>query len=183
MQGNPLSSPEYEGFWRECESLGTIVMLHPLITEEFPLMAGYHLNNLVGNPWQTTAAACDLIFSGVFCRYPRLKVLLVHGGGFLPYQIGRMEQSCRVRPECRARLDKSPREVMKTNLYFYGLTHSRESLELLLKTAGVNRVLYGSDYPYDMAEYDQREKLETIGLSPEEIDQICQGNAKKLLRR
>lgn len=178
--GENLSEPKFYPFFEAAERLGMTVMIHPLITNDDPRMAKFHISNLVGNPWQTTVAAENLIFSGIFDRLPELKIMLVHAGGFLPYQIGRMEHGWKVRDEARENITVSPREIMRRSLYFDALAHDENALSYLVGAVGEDNVLYGSDYPYDMAEYDQVDKAKAAGLSDTAIEKMSEANAKRL---
>lgn len=181
VAGNNLAEKGFWPFFEAAEALGMGLMIHPLITNDIAQMKDYHISNMVGNPWQTTVAAENLIFAGVFEQFPGLKVLLVHGGGFLPYQLGRMGHGYTVRPETRANIADRPEEYVKKNIFFDGLTHSKEALDFLLKVAGKEKVLFGTDYPYDMAEYDQMEKARSLGLTGQDLEKLAANNAEKWL--
>ena len=107
--------------------------------------------NTVGNPFETTAAVASLIFGGVLTRLPGLKILCAHGGGAIAFLLGRLHHGWTVRPESRAHLDRPPAEVLRT-LHFDSITHSPAALEFLINTVGGDRVLYGTDDPFDMAD-------------------------------
>lgn len=181
INGKNPSEAEFEPFFEAAAALGVTIILHPLIINSDPLMKDYHISNLVGNPWQTTVAAGNMIFSGMFSRIPDLKICLVHGGGFLPYQLGRMCHGYKVRQEAKKHIDRAPDYYVRNNIYFDGLTHSRESLEFLIKVFGSERVMYGTDYPYDMAEYDQIEKMIQLGFADEDILKVACKNAESIL--
>ena len=112
-------------------------------------LSSYYLNNLIGNPLDTTIAAASLVFSGVLERYPALRICLAHGGGFVPYQAGRFVHGWQVRTEPKRTLRKPPTDE-PARFYFDTIVHSKDVLEFLVGTAGADRVLLGSDYPFDM---------------------------------
>jgi aminocarboxymuconate-semialdehyde decarboxylase len=143
-------------------------------------LSSYYLNNLIGNPLDTTIAAACLVFSGVLERHPSLKICLAHGGGFVPYQAGRFLHGWHVRKEPKSKLPKPPTESLG-RFYFDTIVHSKDVLEFLVGNAGVNRVLLGSDYPFDMGMPDG--VLQVRGLSIPASDQasILGGRAKALL--
>src|SRR3546814_240361 len=97
-----LDDPSLDPFWAAADELGAFILIHPSMGGgERPEFARYYLNNLVHNPLETTFAAAHLVFSGIMERHPRMKVCLVHGGGFLPYNMGRLRRGRLVRPETR----------------------------------------------------------------------------------
>lgn len=183
VAGWNLDDPSLEPFWDAAEALGALIFIHPFNTLETatPRLRSYYFSNLIGNPLDTTIAAASLIFGGVFERHPRLKVCLAHAGGYLPYQLGRLQHGFAVRPEGKARTQRPPAEFFGL-LYFDSLSHSAASLEFLVKLVGADHVLLGSDYPFDMAESEPVRMVEALpGLSQAERDAILFENAERLL--
>jgi len=142
----------------------------------------YYLQNLIGNPLETTIAVAALIFGGVMERHPRLRVGLVHGGGFAPYQIGRWRHGWEVRPEPRARLhEMSPQEMLR-RFTFDSLTHDAASLRDLGERFGWANIVVGSDYPFDMGPADPVGEVEGLGLDGDIAAAVLEGNAERFLR-
>src|ERR1700755_2848340 len=125
------------------------MMIHPGHVAGADRLSSYYLTNLIGNPLDTTIAAASLVFGGVLERHPTLKICLAHGGGFVPYQAGRFVHGWHVRAEPKSKLAKPPPESLK-RFYFDTIVHSKEALAFLVGNAGTDRVLLGSDYPFDM---------------------------------
>jgi aminocarboxymuconate-semialdehyde decarboxylase len=149
VQGNNLDDPALEPIWAAAAALDALLLIHPVTVAGADRLRSYYLANLIGNPLDTTIAAACLVFGGVLDRHPDLKVLLVHGGGFVPYQAGRWVHGWHVRPEPKINLKQSP-EPWIERFYYDTILHSVERLEFLVRSAGAARVLLGSDYPYDM---------------------------------
>ena len=180
VAGKNLDDPELEPVWATAAELDAFILLHPINVAGVDRLSSYYLNNLIGNPLDTTIAAACLVFSGVLERHPSLKICLAHGGGFVPYQAGRFLHGWHVRKEPKNKLPKPPTESLG-RFYFDTIVHSKEVLEFLVGNAGVNRVLLGSDYPFDMGMPDG--VLQVRGLSIPASDQasILGGRAKVLL--
>ena len=180
IAGKNLDNPELEPVWATAAELGAFILLHPINVAGIDRMSSYYLNNLIGNPLDTTIAAACLVFSGVLERYPTLKICLAHGGGFVPYQAGRFVHGWHVRTEPKSKLPKPPTESL-ARFYFDTIVHSKEVLEFLVGNAGAERVLLGSDYPFDMGMPDG--VLQVRGLSIPAADQadILGGRAQALL--
>src|SRR5262249_20369744 len=115
--GKNLDDPDFEPLWQAAEELGAFLFVHPNNVAGADRMKSYYLNNLIGNPLDTTIAAACLVFGGVLDRHPRLKICLAHGGGFLPYQSGRWTHGWDVRPEPRKNVPKRPEQIHKRFLY------------------------------------------------------------------
>ena len=174
-----------EAFWpvyEELSALGLPVFLHPLnVIGGTDRLKEYFFANLLGNPFDNAVAAAHLIFSGVMDRFPKLEVVLPHGGGAFPFLVGRLEHGWRVRPEAR-HLERSPREYV-SRFYYDTITHDRAALRYLIDLVGADRVLLGSDYCFDMGYEEPRLVLtEHDGISDEEKLAILEGNARRLLR-
>lgn len=122
-------------------------------------------------------AASSLIAGGVFNRFGGLQVMLVHGGGYLPYQAGRLDHAFHVRPAGEFSCRREPSSYIRSNLWFDALVFRPEALNLLLSMAGEDRICYGTDAPYDMADYAQLERF-TSRLAR---DKAAFENAKSLL--
>lgn len=178
INGLCLDDPSFLPVYKVLERHRMLLMLHPLISNRDSKTMRYHLSNVVGNPYQTTAAACNLIAGGVLDQAPALQVLLVHGGGFLPYQLYRLDHAYQARPQDGFLCSFSPRSYLRRNFYFDALLFGAEPLELLLTMAGADRVLFGTDYPYDMADENQLERITDADVQAA----VARGNAQRVLK-
>jgi aminocarboxymuconate-semialdehyde decarboxylase len=180
IRGKELSDPSFLPVFERIHALGMPIFLHPLNVIGVQRLTSYYLHNLLGNPFDTAVAAANLIFSGVLDRFPKLTVCLPHAGGALPYLIGRLNRGWKVRPECKA-LKKPPSSYMRRFTYDT-ISHAPESLSYLIDLVGVDRVMLGSDYCFDMG-YEQPVKVVTaLKLSPADQEKILSANAARLLR-
>ena len=122
----------------------------------------------------------SLVFGGVLERYPRLKICLSHGGGYVPYQAGRFQHAYDVRPEAKAHLPYGPGASLG-RLYYDTILHSKPALEFLISSAGPDRVLLGSDYPFDMGNLDCVARVRALSIESEARDLILGGYARTVL--
>jgi aminocarboxymuconate-semialdehyde decarboxylase len=182
VDGVELDDPGLEPFWAAAEELRCLLVIHPYASLAGRNVHRYALNNLIGNPAESTVAVGHLIFGGVLERHPDLKVCLVHGGGFAPYQIGRWDRGWSTGFRGAAEhLTRSPGEWLRS-LYFDTVLHSARSLQLLVDTVGVERVVLGSDYPFVMGEPEPVAALAALGtLSDQDRQRILDGNVGALL--
>lgn len=183
VDGRDLDDPDLDVFWSTAEELAAIVLVHPYQSLAGRGVSRYFLGNLVGNPAESTIALGHLVFGGVLERHPELRMCLVHGGGFAPYQAGRWDRGFRVNARgAAANLTRPPSEWLR-HLYHDTVLHSPASLRFLIDTVGVERVVLGSDYPFEMGD---PEPLTTIGdvpgLTAQERSLIVRGNLERLLR-
>jgi aminocarboxymuconate-semialdehyde decarboxylase len=182
VNGKNLDWPELWPFYARVEKLGAFVLVHPGVPPGAAQMKDYALFNLVGYPFVTSLAAASLIFGGVLEDFPRLKFCFAHGGGFLPYQRGRLEHGYRVKPECRRKIPRPPDDYVRL-IYFDTVTHYLPALEYLIRTAGIDNVLMGSDYPFDVNDPDPVETVRSLeSISSEGKRKIWGENAARLLR-
>lgn len=179
LERRTLDEPEFFPFFQRCAELGVPVFLHPYYVGPKPMIDRYYLTNSIGNPLDTTIAIANLIHSGVLERLPDLKLVLAHGGGFFPYQRGRLDHAFRVRPEPRAVTKRPPSEHL-AGVYYDTITHYPPALRYLVETAGADNVLLGSDHPFDMGPDDPSEVVAEAGLSPRAVEAVLGGNAVRL---
>jgi aminocarboxymuconate-semialdehyde decarboxylase len=179
LNGRDLDHPEYYPLWKRIRDLDVFVLLHPgFVTVSPPRLGRYFLNNLIGFPTDTTIAAACLIFSGIMQELPGLKCCLAHGGGFLPYQIGRLDRGFDAHPACSGFLSVPPSELMRA-FYFDTLTHGDDALRFLFETVDRRKIVYGSDYPFEMLDETGPERvLRLSGVSEPEIIAALGGNAE-----
>ena len=176
VQGRNLDDPALEPLWTEAAALGVFMIVHPMNVAGADRLRSYYLNNLIGNPLDTTIAAACLVFGGVLERHPQLKVCLLHGGGFVPYQAGRWVHGWQVRPEPKVNVKESPQKWID-RFYYDTILHAKPQLEFLVGSVGPSRVLLGSDYPYDMGTFECVRQVKALSINDADKAKVLEGNA------
>jgi aminocarboxymuconate-semialdehyde decarboxylase len=181
VRGVFLGDDRFEPFWEAAEDTGALVFVHPT-TRGFdsPAFQDYYLWNTVANPLETATTAAHMVVAGVMERHPELRVLLAHGGGALLAVRGRMRHAHGFQPQAKARLSEPPEESIR-RFHFDTLTHDDALLRALIEFAGPDRVLLGSDYPFDMGDSRHVDTVRALGLAPEVEAAILAGNAERIL--
>jgi aminocarboxymuconate-semialdehyde decarboxylase len=180
VNGRNLDDPALGTFWSTAAELDAFIFIHPHAGAAGERLNEYYLKNLVGLPFETTIAGACLVFGGVLERYPRLKICLSHGGGFVPYQAGRFQHGWKVRGEPRLHLKEPPSKSLD-RLYYDTILHSKPTLEFLICSVGPDHVLLGSDYPFDMGNVDCVARVKEAEIAAEARDFILGGYARTLL--
>jgi aminocarboxymuconate-semialdehyde decarboxylase len=182
IEGARLSEPRFRPVLRRAQELGVLVFLHPYYVGNKAGLEHYYLTNLVGNPLETALTVADLMFSGTLDELPDLKIGLAHGGGFLPYQIGRLVHGHKVRSETRARSASSPLDLLR-RFYFDSVVFEPQALGFLVDLVGAERVFLGTDAPFDMGDETPLTTLANApGLTEVQRAQVAAGTARALLQ-
>jgi aminocarboxymuconate-semialdehyde decarboxylase len=179
--GRALGDPGFDPFWREAVDLGVPVILHPYALEAVERFGRHYLHNLVGYPFETTLAAGSLVLGGTLDRFAALDVVLVHGGGFLPYHAGRFDRAHEARPEARADGAGRPSGYLR-RFHYDTLVQSPSALAFLVQTVGEDRVVLGSDHPFWLGDPAPLDAVRSAGLTRAAQDAILGGNAVRLFR-
>lgn len=180
--GTNLDAKDFAPFYAKVEELDVPVFIHPVEVLGMGRLKSYYLRNLVGNPTETAVAAASLIFGGVLKEFPRLKFYLAHGGGSCPYLLGRWDHGWKVRPEGKVAIERTPSEYFKL-FYFDSIVHSPSILGYLIRSVGAERIMLGTDYPFDMGNYDPLGVLATApNVSESERERIHGANAAALFK-
>jgi len=165
-QATPIDAPELDPVLLTAERLGVPLVLHPYYVGPKPGLEDFYLVNSMGNPLDTSVAAVRLIHSGALDRHPDLRVALVHAGGFLPFQLGRFDRAFAVRREPRAHIDHPPSSYLN-RFWMDSITHADRALAFLRDLIGDDRLVLGTDLPFDMADPEPVARLERVGVSPD----------------
>ena len=180
INGRDLSDPMFAPFWAAAERLGAVVLLHPLGFTHGERLSEFYFSNVIGNPLETTIALHHLIFGGVLERHPKLKIVAVHGGGYLAGYSGRIDHAWGARSDCRGSLPLPPTTYLK-RVFVDTVVFTPHQLEALLKVFGPDQILMGTDYPYDMAEADPIGHVRSLeGLDESIARKLIGGNSQKL---
>lgn len=180
--GRELSDPAYEPFWSRAEETGALLFLHPFGCTLDERLDRWYLSNVVGQPTENAVALSHLIFSGVLDRHPELKLIVAHGGGYLPTHIGRSDHAWSARSDAGAGCAHLPSSYLR-RLYFDSLVHDPHVLRELIRAVGADRVLLGSDFPFDMGTEDPVGALRAARLPDADFHAVRGGNAAALLRK
>ncbi len=167
-----LSDPKFRAVLRRIEEMKVMIFAHPNTQGSGGRLDCHYLTNLIGNPLDTTIMVGKMMFSGALDELKDLKILLAHGGGFLPYQIGRFVHGHKVRPDTAANTKSDPL-LMLRRFWFDALTHSPESIRHLIDVIGSEKIVLGTDAPFDMGEMAPVDRVEmTPGLTQQERENI-----------
>jgi len=182
-------SEEFDCFWAKAQELDVLVFMHPDNPAGTELMGSFGLRLVCGNPADTTLSLGILVYSGVFDRFPRLKLCTCHGGGFFPYHLGRFDREFLTAEQAARRADRpnAPRcsavpSAYLKNLYFDTLVYEVETLDFLRRTVGAEHLLLGTDFPYVLGDWFSVDKIEGLPCPADEKRLILEGNARSLLK-
>lgn len=181
VDGSDLSAARLEPFWAKVEEMGVIVFIHTAGFTHPDRLKEHYFLNLIGHPVEASIAVSYLIFDGVMERHPGLKIVVSHGGGYLPSYAGRMDHAYHARADVREGLPHPPTHYLK-RFYFDTVVFEPDQLEFLIQKYGADHILLGTDYPYDMGEEDPVGLLQKVdSLSEDEFAAVRGGNAASLL--
>jgi aminocarboxymuconate-semialdehyde decarboxylase len=182
INGRTFDEPEFLPFWQAAEQLDALIFVHqggPTLVNQ--RTNRYHLFNTIGNLVDRTVTFASLVFGGVMDQCPDLKVCLAHGGGYTCFGIGRMDRGWQVRSEARVNIQQPPSAYL-SKFYYDCLTHSEAALRYLIDTVGIDRIVFGTDWPADMAiDWPVSWVLSLESLTQEEKEAILWKNLEKLL--
>ncbi len=184
VNGKNLTDPslKLDKFFARCEELGVVIFMHPLGYTQADRLTNHYFNNVIGNPLESTVAVSHLIFDGVMARYPKLKIVVAHGGGFIAHYWARMDHAWRARADCRTVIKRKPSSYLE-KFYFDSITFDPEMLKRLIDRFGADHVVLGTDYPYDMGEEDPLGLIAQVKRLPRASRDLIQGgNAARLLK-
>ena len=183
VRGELLAEQRFRPVLRRAQELGVFIFTHPYVAGSLPPDLGcYYLGNLAGLPLDTALMAAHLMFSGALDELPDLDIVLAHGGGYLPYQIGRLDHGYKVRKEARANTSSSPLKLLR-RFHFDALTHDADALRFLVAKAGAERVMIGTDAPFDMAEEDPLAMINALGVTEHERERDTGAQCARVARR
>lgn len=172
-----LDALELRPFFEAAQDLGAAILVHPWDMMGTDSMPKYWMPWLVGMPAEQSRAACALIFGGVLEQFPRLKIMLAHGGGSFPFTIGRIEHGFNMRPDLVATDNpRNPREYF-SQLFFDSCVHDNQALRFLIDTVGIDRVMLGTDYPFPLGEQEPGSGIQALQLSHAEQEQLFHASA------
>ena len=190
VNNEDLGLAKFDPFWAKAEQLGAVIFIHPQangVAAEIPnrLRGNGLLVNIIGNPLETTLALTHLIFDGTLDRFPRLKILGAHGGGYLPSYAARSDLGCLTQPtQCpggpHGPIKKKPTEYLK-QMYYDTMVFTPEGLRHLAAEIGTSQLVIGTDWPYPWTSEAVDHVLGTPGLTDDQKAAILGGNAMKLL--
>jgi len=179
MDGEEISAERFRPFWVKAEELGAVVMIHPNGFTGGERFSDYYFSNVIGNPLETTTALHYIIFNGLLRDLPDLKIFAAHGGGYLPSYSGRIDHAWGARKDCHTDLPEPPTHYLK-KVWIDSVVFTHHQLEYLVQQYGSDKVIMGSDYPFDMADYDPVEHIASSALSDEDKAKVAGLTAVKL---
>ncbi len=172
-----LDDPDLDPFWQAASDLGATVYIHPMFGCGDPRLADYDMINAVGRGVDTTTAIARLLFSGHLTRYPGMNVVLSHGGGAIPYMLGRLARNAEIHPGAYAH----PAEGF-AKLYFDSVLFDVRALRFLCETAGAGKIVLGSDYPFPIGDLEPCRVVREAGFGEIDTSAILGGTAARLFR-
>ena len=180
--GKYFDNKDFDPFWAKAQELDVLMIMHPEWVAGGDKMNPYSLRNICGNPADTTLSVAYMMYTGIFDRFPNLKLGLLHGGGYIPYHLGRLDQGMAGGSGSSGIVAKLPPSKYLKNLYFDNLVYRVETVEYLKRMVGADHIMVGTDYPFDLGDWNAAEKIQSMNCTENEREAMLQGNACKLMR-
>ena len=182
VNGKTYDDPEFYPLWEVAEQTGAVILIHQALeTVVTARLNRYHLPNSIGNLADRAITFASFVFGGVMDKYPDLRICLCHGGGYTCFGAGRMDRGWQVRSEARANIAQPPSTYLN-RFYYDCLTHSEPALRMLIDSVGIDKVLFGTDWPFDMCtDWPVAWVLGLESLTQEEKEAILGKNLENLL--
>jgi aminocarboxymuconate-semialdehyde decarboxylase len=181
VDGQELSDAKFRPFFARAEQLGAFIMMHPNGFTHGERLKPFYFNNVIGNPLETTLALHNLIFTGTLARFPDLKLMAVHGGGYLPAYSGRIDHAWGARVDAHGPIPLPPTTYLR-QVYLDTVVFSYHQLAYMLNVFGPDRIVMGTDYPFDMAEYNPIGHIAGVdGMDDTTLRALTGGNAARVL--
>jgi aminocarboxymuconate-semialdehyde decarboxylase len=181
VDGQELSDPKFRPFFARAEETGAFIMMHPNGFTHGERFTHFYFNNIIGNPLETTLALHNLIFTGTLARFPDLKLMAVHGGGYLPSYSGRIDHAWGAREDAHGPIPLPPTTYLR-QVYLDTVVFSYHQLAYMLNLFGPDKILMGTDYPFDMAEYNPIGHIAGVdGMDETTLVALTGGNAIRAL--
>jgi aminocarboxymuconate-semialdehyde decarboxylase len=181
VNGDDYDDRRFDPIWEKAVELDMTAILHPQGFTHGQRMDDYYLVNVICMPLASTVAVSRMILGGVWERFPDFKMVVVHGGGYLPYYFARTDHAFNIRPEMRRNITRKPSEYLH-NLHFDTTVFEPKMVEYLVDEFGDDKVLLGTDYPFDMGPTDPLAFLAEARLSEQSRNRIVGGNAARLFK-
>ena len=186
IEGDELADPKFHPFWAKAEELDVVIFLHPNHFDEAGkrLDGRGYLQNIIGNPLDTTVALAHMIYEGTLDRFPGVKIIAAHGGGTLASYIGRFDHGHNSNDRGKGRgLEQKPPSAYLKQIYVDSLVFGTENLAHLINECGIDHVVLGTDHPAGMANINPIAHILSVpGLSDTDIEKLLGGTLKKLLK-
>ena len=182
VNGEDFDDAKFEPLLARLEQRDLFVLMHPSGFWHGERLDDFYLINTVGMPLDSTVAVARMIFGGVLERFPKLKVCVVHGGGYVPFYPARFDHAYHARADCREHITRPPSSFLR-QLHFDTMVYDPHDVGLLISRYGAEHVLLGSDYPYDMGAEDPVGVVMAVdGLDEQDRALVLGGNAARLLK-
>jgi len=183
--GEHVSDPRFDPFWAKAQELGAPIFMHPNGAQnairEGGLSGRGDLGNIIGNPLETTIFLSHMMFEGVLDRFPGLRVVAAHGGGYMPSYLGRSEVACEVRNNANCLSEKNPSDYLREQVLVDTIVFDEEGLRHLVAEMGTSQIVYGTDTPFNWPD-TLDVILDSPSLTNAEKADIVGGNLSRLLR-
>lgn len=182
INGVALSDERFWPLYEKANELEAVFDIHPSFPVGVEAMTDYWLMPLLGFTFDTTLAAAKLVFSGVVEKFPKIRWILGHLGGTIPYLAERLDRGYAAFKECRENISQKPSDYLKT-FYFDTVNFDIKALQLAIDFAGADHLVAGSDYPHQIGSLEQMvSSIDKLNISEEDKDKIYGRTAAQLLK-
>jgi len=181
IRGNSLTAAQYRPFFEEANRMELCILLHPMLPANAEPFREYVLGPIIGFPFDTTLAIARMCYDGLFRELPKIRWIVGHLGGGVPYLMERMDNGWRDFPECREKIDQLPSSYLK-ELYYDTVSFSSFNLNMVREMVGTDHMVMGSDYPHLLGSIDRAvSSIEALDIPDAEKQQIFEGTALSIL--